>query len=210
MAFRSLLSAGFVLAFVVPGALAETTLPQSDPRATADALRNTVGLWIGSAAKDGILRDIASQPWNTSWGESFIGVTYSRRLTRFQQHFTLDAEVGGGARYGETDSQEAWGAIYLRFDGFPWRNRLYTSVGVSTGLHWMNPLPIVETGPAGQRETHTSKWLHYFSPELAFSLPSAPEHEVAIRYAHRSGVFGAFNGVWEGSNVLMIGYRRRF
>ena len=181
-----------------------------DYRLAADAMRNSITVWVGLAAQDGILREIAVEPWASEWGETFIGASYSRRLTRFWSHFVVDAEVGGGARRGETDSLEAWGAFYIRFDGFPWRDRLYTSFGLSTGLHWMNPLPVSETGPPGRREPHTTQWLHYFSPELTFALPSAPQHEVSIRYAHRSGIFGTFNEVWEGSNVLMVGYRRRF
>jgi hypothetical protein len=52
--------------------------------------------------------------------------------------------------------------------------------------------------------------LHYFSPEITFALPEHKEHELLIRYHHRSGVFGTFNGVWGGSNVLTMGYRYRF
>ena len=137
-------------------------------------------------------------------------MSWSRRLLRFWTDFTLDFELGGGFRAGQTNSPEAWYAFYFRYDGFPWRNTLYTSFGLSTGIDWLNTLPTVETGTPQNPEPNTSHFLHYFSPELVFSLPQYPEHEIAIRYAHRSGMFGLFNGVWEGSNVVQIGYRRRF
>jgi hypothetical protein len=157
------------------------------------------------------VRDIAVQPWSYDWGrELFVGASHSYRLGRFWRDFTFDAEIGGGYRFGDTNTLDAWGAFYLRYDGFPWRDRLYTAFGVSTGLHWLDTLPEAETGPPERPEPHRSKWLHYFSPELVFSLPDSPQHEVAIRYHHRSGIFGNMNGVWEGSNVLMIAYRHRY
>ena len=185
-------------------------LSMDDVRVQIDMRPTAVTFWIGSAAKDGILRDIATQPWNADWGaDIFYGASYSYRIGRLWTDIAVDIEAGGGYRAGDTNSPEAWVALYGRYDGFPWRNRLYTSVAFSTGLHWMNNLPESETGTAAQPEPNQSKLLHYLSPEITFSLPNYLEHEVAIRYAHRSGVFGTFNGVWEGSNVLTIGYRRR-
>jgi len=183
----------------------------ADLRLARDALRRSLSLWIGPSARDGDVRDIAVQPWSYDWGrELFVGASHSYRFGRFWRDFTVDAEIGGGYRFGDTDTLDAWGAFYLRYDGFPWRDRLYTAFGVSTGLHWLDTLPEAETGPPERPEPHRSKWLHYFSPELVFSLPESPQHEVAIRYHHRSGIFGNMNGVWEGSNVLMIAYRHRY
>ena len=182
-----------------------------DPRLARDALRRSLSLWIGPSARDGDVRDIAVQPWSYDWGrELFIGAAHNYRFGRFWRDFTLDAEIGGGFRFGDTDSPEAWGAFYLRYDGFPWGNRLYTAFGLSTGLHWLDTLPEAETGTAARPEPNRSKWLHYFSPELVFSLPDTPRDEVVIRYHHRSGMFGHMNGVWEGSNVLMAAWRRRY
>jgi len=182
-----------------------------DPRLARDALRRSLSLWIGPSARDGDVRDIAVQPWSYDWGrELFVGASHSYRLGRFWRDFTFDAEIGGGYRFGDTNTLDAWGAFYVRYDGFPWRDLLYTAFGVSTGLHWLDTLPEAETGPPERPEPHRSKWLHYFSPELVFSLPESPQHEVAIRYHHRSGIFGNMNGVWEGSNVLMIAYRHRY
>jgi hypothetical protein len=186
-------------------------LPAGDPRIARDNMRSSLTWWVGSVAEDGILREIAVQPWNYEWGgDTFYGFSWSYRLGRFWRDFAVDFELGGAFRAGQTNSPEAWYAFYFRYDGFPWRDRLYTSFSLSTGLDWLNTLPEVETGTAARPEPNQSKILHYFSPELVFSLPDHPQHEVAIRYAHRSGMFGLFNGVWEGSNVLTIGYRRRF
>ncbi len=187
------------------------TLPEGDPRIARDNLRDSLSWWVGTVAEDGYLRNIAVQPWNYDWGgDTFFGFSWSRRLLRVWTDFAVDFEAGGGFRAGQTNSPEAWFAFYLRYAGFPWRDRLYTSFGLSTGRDWLNTLPEVEAGTAARPEPNQARILHYVSPELVFSLPDHPEHEVAIRYAHRSGMFGLFNGVWEGSNVVQIAYRRRF
>jgi hypothetical protein len=186
-------------------------LPEGDSRIARDNLRSNLTWWVGSVAEDGILRDIATQPWNANWGsETYYGFSWSYRLGRFWRDFAVDFELGGAFRSGNTNSPEAWYAFYFRYDGFPWRDRLYTSFGLSTGIDYLARLPVSETGTAAQPEPNQSYFLHYFSPELVFGLPEYPQHEVAIRYVHRSGFFGGFNGVYEGSNVLAIGYRRRF
>lgn len=59
-------------------------------------------------------------------------------------------------------------------------------------------------------EQNQSAFLNYFSPELTFALPEHPQYEVALRYMHRSGMFGLYNRVWEGANSFAVGFRYRF
>jgi hypothetical protein len=185
-------------------------LAPDDVRVQFDLRPTAVTFWVGAAAKDGILRNIATQPWNADWGGDTVGaMSISHRLGRYRTSIAVDAEGGAGYRSGDSNSPEVWGAIYFRYDGFPWRERVYTTFGLSTGLTYMQYLPEVETGTRSRPEPNTSHLLHYFSPEISIAHPRAPEHELALRYSHRSGIFGTFNGVWEGSNVLMLGYRRR-
>ena len=51
--------------------------------------------------------------------------------------------------------------------------------------------------------------LHYFAPEITVALPHLRQHEIVLRYHHRSGIFGLMNGVEDGANVIAIGYRYR-
>lgn len=187
-----------------------TGLSPTDPRIATDLHPTTLTFWIGKSARDGILRDIATSPWNADWnGDTVAAFSAGTRFGRFWQDFTIDGEVGAGYRWGDANSPEAWFALYLRYDGFPWRNRLLTTFAISTGLNYLWNLPIAETGTPQQPEPHTSHVLHYLSPELTFALPEHPQHELVIRYSHRSGIFGTMNGVWEGSNAFMLGYRWR-
>ncbi|MCE2762034.1 MAG: hypothetical protein LW713_13625 [Acetobacteraceae bacterium] len=205
-----------VLFSLTPAALAQSSTSQGvsvadRARELADA-RPWAGMaFVGSSVADGKLRDIIVAPWTGSWGDdTLLGGAASYRLARFWRFFMLDAELGGAYRFGDTEGGEFWAAAYVRYDGFPWTNYLYTTFGLSMGPNYVTRLPQVERGTDAQPETNTSKFLNFFSPELTFALPSRPDREIAIRYMHRSGIFGTFNGVWEGANSLTVGFRMRF
>jgi hypothetical protein len=160
---------------------------------------------MGRSADDQSLTELVTQAGYGKGDDTFYGAAIGRRLARFWTHFVVDLEAGVGYRAGATDGGEGWAALYFRFDGFPWARTLYTAFGVSTGVSWVSRLP-----PPERVSEQQSQWLHYFSPELAFALPDYRAHELVLRYHHRSGAFGAIAGVWDGSNVVSLGYRRRF
>jgi len=201
---------------VAPAALAQTTpstgLSVADQaRELADARPWAGMIFAGSSVADGKLRDIVVAPWTGSWGDDTLaGGAASYRLARFWRFFMLDAELGGAYRFGDTEGGEFWAAAYLRYDGFPWTNYVYTTFGLSMGPNYVTRLPQVERGTDAVPEKHQSHFLNFFSPEITFALPRRPDREIAIRYMHRSGIFGTFNGVWEGANSLTVGYRMRF
>jgi hypothetical protein len=216
--YRILRHALMVLAIfgLTPSALGQS-LARNDisiadrARELADARPWAGMIFAGSSVADGKLRDIVVAPWTGSWGDdTLLGGAASYRLARFWRFFMLDAELGGAYRFGDTEGGEFWAAAYLRYDGFPWTNHVYTTFGLSMGPDYVTRLPRVERGTDAQPEANQSRVLNFFSPELTFALPSRPHQEIAIRYMHRSGIFGTFNGVWEGANSLVVGFRTRF
>jgi len=216
--YRVLRLALMVLALfsLVPPALAQTAPPSGisvadRARELADARPWAGMIFAGSSVADGKLRDIVVAPWTGSWGDdTLLGGAASYRLARFWRFFMLDAELGGAYRFGDTEGGEFWAAAFLRYDGFPWTNHVYTTFGLSMGPNYVTRLPQVERGTDALPEANQSRVLNFFSPELTFALPSRPHQEIAIRYMHRSGIFGTFNGVWEGANSLVVGFRTRF
>ncbi|MEJ1161273.1 hypothetical protein [Prosthecomicrobium sp. N25] len=166
-------------------------------------------VFLGASGGGADLHVLAYKPWHIDPSDHvFAGTAVSRRLARFWTDFTVEAEVGAGQRVGNRyHASEAWVAGYLRYDGFPWNRFVKTSVAFSTGLNIIDNLPSEETRRADKHHSHL---LHYFSPEVTFALPEAPNHELVVRFQHRSGVFGTFNGVWGGSNVVAVGYRYRW
>ena len=48
--------------------------------------------------------------------------------------FTLEGEVGGGYRFGEESMAEGWAALFLRYDGLPWNDVVYTTIAADLGV----------------------------------------------------------------------------
>ena len=183
----------------------------SEARALADARPWAATVFVGSSVADGKLRDLIFAPQSGSWGDDTVfGATIGRRLARFSTYFMVDAEIGAAYRAGDTNGGDVWAAVYLRYDGFPWTDYIYTTVGFSMGPTYATRLPQVERGTAARPERNQSRFLNFFSPEITFALPSSPQNEISLRYIHRSGVFGLYNGVYEGANAFVVGYRYRF
>lgn len=185
--------------------------PANRARAILDTRRYSLYGFAGSSVADGKLRDIAFAPWTGSWGDdTLIGGAVAYRFGRFWRFFTVDLELGSAYRFGDTEGGEFWAAAFLRYDGFPWSNYVFTTFGLSFGPDFVTRLPQVERGTDARPEPNQSAWLNFFSPELTFALPDYPQYELSMRYMHRSGIFGTYNGVYEGANSFVLGFRYRF
>ena len=148
--------------------------------------------------------------WDYQWNEKIYGIAVSKMVASyFDDTVKIEPEFGFAIRTGEEDTQEIWGAIYVRFDSFPWNDFLYTSIGISTGINYAFDVTERERERARGSETG-SKILHYLSPEIAFALPRHPEQELVFRFHHRSGGYGAINGTYGGAHYGTMGVRFRF
>ncbi|MEO0650736.1 MAG: hypothetical protein AAFZ65_08660, partial [Planctomycetota bacterium] len=52
--------------------------------------------------------------------------------------------------------------------------------------------------------------LNYLLLEATVGVPSVPNWDFVFRIHHRSGIFGLFDGVSGGSNVLALGVKYTF
>ncbi len=178
-----------------------------------DEPRWSVMAFGGVDTGNATLLTLLGTPWEVDGddvGARFVGVAASRRLVRLFDHWTVEAELGAGRRFGMRyghAAAEGWGAVFLRFDGFPWNHLIRTTVAVSTGLHYASRLPDSE---AGATDRGAARWLHYLSPEITFALPDRDTHELVLRVHHRSSGYGLMWDVSTGSNVVTVGYRHRF
>lgn len=196
--------AAILLGAVAPLRAGVLPTPVAEPRWS-------VSVFGGFTDHDGRMFDAIRLPADRSLREeNLAGVALAYRVGRFWSHFTLEVEGGVGTRFPDSHATEGWAAAFVRFDGFPWKQALYTSVGASVGLDYLSTLPPSEVPTIGEPDRPTSKLLHYFSPEIAFAFPEARRHEMFVRLHHRSGVWGLFNGVHGGSDALVMGYRLRF
>jgi len=128
-------------------------------------------------------------------------------------HFADDGgraewEVQFGKHWGEQDHVEFNALALARWRRFPWSDTLRTSLAVGDGLSWASEEPYLEV--TSHTNHGSSQLLNYLLLETTFGLPAVPRWDVIFRIHHRSGVFGLFDGVSGGSNVLALGLRATF
>lgn len=123
------------------------------------------------------------------------------------EHFSIDLETGAAYRFGDETMGEFWGAIFLRYDGFPWNDTIYTTIAANTGVSYITETSEFERD---RSDGQTSQLLHYLAPEITFADPENKDVEFLIKYHHRSGVFGLFDDVTGGSTFVSAGIRVRF
>ena len=201
-----------MIAVALPApASAQSVIEKSGPGITGSGVNDdrkwAVSFFYGFASVDSDMYYAPKAWWDGSFREeAFAGGAVSYNVVRFLRHFTLEAELGYGHRFG-VGAHEGWAAAYVRYDNFPWNHVLRTTFAASVGVDYVSELPISERGDG---TNPTSKLLHYFSPEITLALPNSPQHEMVFRLHHRSGVFGLFNGVRGGADAFTVGYRYRF
>ena len=94
----------------------------------------------------------------------------------------------------------------LRWLKFPWDDHIDTSFAVCDGVSYATEYPQIEV----EKMDNPSKTLNYLMFEFDFRIPDIPKWSAIFRIHHRSGVFGAFNGVDGGSNAIGFGVKYTF
>lgn len=117
-------------------------------------------------------------------------------------------EVQFGKHWGQQSHVEVNALALVRWKRFPWSDSLRTSVALGDGLSWASETPFLEA--ASHSDHDSSQLLNYLLLEGTLGLPAFPRWDVILRIHHRSGVFGLFDGVAGGSNVLALGLRVSF
>ena len=171
-----------------------------------------VAAYAGWYVEEGMSDIFVSDPETPlSWtyaGDHLLAGTVSRRIATLWRHVDVEPEVGIGKRFGKQGETEIWGAFFFRWRGFPWDDKLLTTVAVSTGMNFVTHVSDVEQKRA--RDGEGDRWMHFFAPEVTLALPSHPDVELLFRLHHRSGVFGLVSDAWGGAQYAPIGLRWRF
>lgn len=176
---------------------------------------------FGGVASETNFAELMYSPWSTHFNPiGVVGASYSHRLGTVNElvgdidvgqigdDFTIEAEGGTSFRFGDEYLGEAWAALYLRYDGLPWNDTVYTTIGVNTGVSLLTGISEFEEWR--DYKGKSSEFLHYLGPEFTFADPENKDLELVFRLHHRSGVFGLFDGVVSGSTFLSAGIRVRF
>jgi len=167
-----------------------------------------VSLSVGVSSPDDFT-SIFTAPWNTSFEDTgIIAAAGSRKLVELDENTWIDVELGLARRVGGSDHWEISGLAFLRWDGVPWKEWLYTSFGVGVGPSFATGVWETERKKSGNGKG--SRTLNMLVPEIALALPDEPNKQLVFKLHHRSGIFGLINGVSGGSTFVTVGGRVRF
>jgi hypothetical protein len=162
---------------------------------------------------------VLTQPWTIHFVDlAVFGTALSARLGTVNEltgsepggigdYFSIDLEAGAAYRFGDEEMGEFWAAIFLRYDGFPWNDTIYTTIAANTGVSYITETSEFEKG---RSDGQSSQLMHYLAPEITFADPDNKNIEWLIKYHHRSGVFGLFDGATGGSTFVTTGLRVHF
>ena len=173
-----------------------------------------VAIYAGTYVENSMSEVLLTSPsppasWDYTANDHIVATAVSRRAAEFWSgRLSLEPEVGIGQRFGQQRATEVWGAVFLRYHGFPWDGIVVTTAAISTGLNWADTVTEVEQDRADDGEG--SRWMHFFAPEITFALPSRPNVELLFRFHHRSGVFGLVSDARGGAQYATVGLRFLF
>lgn len=128
-----------------------------------------------------------------------LGISYNRAIKRFQRT-RIEFDTSIYKHFLHQSNWEISTAILLRY--YILKNKLSFAVG--EGLSYASDIPRLER----LRHVNENRLLNLVLIELAYDLDKS--HTVALRWHHRSGVWGLFNDVAGGSNSVQLGFRLKF
>jgi hypothetical protein len=163
----------------------------------------SLGFYGGRAVYDTLREVLSDREYADSYAAALL---VGRELTGYRHYLRLEAEGQVVKHFDLMNHFEVNALVVLRWLPFPWDRYLDTSFAVGEGLSYATRDPAIEVEKHGR----TSQLLNYLLFELAFCLPQHPRWDYFLRVHHRSGVFGLFDGVSGGSNLVGAGFRYRF
>ena len=169
---------------------------------------HTFTFYSGRISSEATWHDVLLKPYSTNYTDSYlIAASYT---TAYKEHFDgalrMEYEVNVAYNYGEQNHWELNVApLTLRWQRFPWSNRLHTSIAFGLGLSYALEYPEVER----RLENDTQQLLLFWQLEVTAGPREGPWSAV-VRLHHRSpgwGVMGVADG---GMNAPSVGFRYAF
>jgi len=143
--------------------------------------------------------------YENSWLQVFVvGSTFFESLP----YLSLEYELQIGKHVGEQYHEEINIAAILRWHYLPDILGQSISVAVGMGESYATMTPPIEQ--RSRTNVNATKWLNYLVIEGMISPNLFPTWHLFGRIHHRSGLFGLYNGVRGGSNIMTVGIRHNF
>jgi len=176
--------------------------------AFAEINKNKIHVFFGSFTTDS-MGDTANFIQTDYEDNNLIALAYSRYVGDLFFDIEYGPEVGFATRFGDRDTYEGWGGLFLRHKGMRFGS-LRIGLGITGGVSWIDETMGKERVRENNIEDRNASFLFYLGPEISFSLQNIPRWELVYRLHHRSGADGTVGNMKEAYNANTIGLRYSF
>lgn len=164
-------------------------------------------LYLGKYSDDRLGDVLLSKP--VAYANSYLAVAaWSRAFELNSPAHQWEVEVQAGKHLRSQHHSEFNLLALYRWQRFPWQHRLKTTVAIGDGLSYATAIPPLEA--SSTTNVGATRLLNYILVETTFAPPSVTDWSLVVRVHHRSGVYGLFDDVEGGSNVLAAGIKFRY
>jgi len=158
----------------------------------------------GKYSDDNLGELLANEPIKFE-NSTFAGLAVAQRISEPRPSYQWEVEGQIGKHFRDQTHWEFNIAAIIRWKRFPWNHYLRTSIAIGDGLSYATEVPPLEL--KSHTNTGAARLLNYLVIEMTVSPPQIQNWSIVGRIHHRSGVFGLFNDVRGGSNVLVLGIK---
>jgi len=169
---------------------------------------NSFTVYTGRISAEETWHDVLLKPWSSDYTDSYIVTGAFAHAWRETHDGALrwESEFNATYNFGEQDHWEANIApITLRWQRFPWSERVKTSIAFGVGLSYAFEFPQVEY----ELENDTKQFLVFWQLEMTAGPVHGPWSAV-LRLHHRSPAWGAMGVADGGMNAPSFGFRYQF
>jgi len=132
------------------------------------------------------------------------GLAVDRGLFKLGSGISIAAEAQVTQFFGTYAYGTGAFGIGIRFDEFPWSDRVRTTFAIYTGPSYAPNAPIIKD-PVPHQDP---KFLNFVSVEAGVGLYR--KMDFVLRIYHRSGAWGVYSNTADVGTMIGIGLRRRF
>jgi len=169
---------------------------------------NAFTFYTGRISAEETWHDVLIKPFSTNYTDCYLlTAAYSRAYQETHEGaLRTEFEVNATWMFGE---QDYWAVnvapIMLRWQRFPWSDRLYSSVAFGLGLSYTFEYPRIEQ----ELEDETQQFMIFWALEVSAGPRDGP-WSVMLRLHHRSPAWGLMGIADGGMNAPSIGFRYAF
>lgn len=167
-----------------------------------------VSVYSGAYTDQALVEEILIAKPVSFENATLVSATYGQVFAQPSESYRWEWEAGLATWFGQQNHQELNGLVLFRWLDLPWNHVLRTSLALGNGLSLASRDPRLEE--AFHPDTGSTNLLYHIAVEAEFALPRAKHWSGFLRIHHRSGVFGLFNDINGGSNVIGLGLRYWF